>query len=91
MTAPIAWMITSQAAQALSISPMTVTSWALAGKLAGSAKDERGAWLVRRSEVDRILEERERAVERRMARWRPLLDRTSKSGYGPEDNGGHHA
>jgi len=90
MTDPIEWMITSQAAQALSISPMTVNSWARIGKLAGSAKDDRGAWLVRRSEVERILTERERAVEQRMARWRPLLDRTSKSGYGPTDDEGQH-
>jgi len=90
MDAPIEWMTAGQTATALSITPATANAWALAGKLAGSAKDDRGAWLVRRSEVDRILTERERAVEQRMARWRPITDRASECGYGPADGEGHH-
>ena len=90
MTEPIEWMITSQAAQALSISPMTVNSWARIGKLAGSAKDDRGAWLVRHAEVDRILMEREQVAAKRLARWRPMTARASASGYGPADDEGQH-
>jgi len=83
MTDPIEWMTTSQAAQALSISPMTVNSWARIGKLAGSAKDDRSA-------VDRILMEREQVAAKRLARWRPMTDRASASGYGPADDEGQH-
>ena len=91
MTAPIEWMTTSQAAQALAITPMTVNSWARIGKLAGSAKDDRGAWLIRRSAVDRILMEREQVAAERLARWRPMTDRASASGYGPADDERQHA
>jgi len=54
MTEPIEWMTTGQTATALSIGLATAVTWARIGKLAGSAKDDRGAWLVRRSEVDRV-------------------------------------
>ena len=75
MNEPHEWLTVQQASSLLSIGPGTVNSWALTGKLAGSTKDARRAWLVRRSEVDRILEEREQAVERRLAKWWPMTDR----------------
>lgn len=75
MNTPIEWLSVSDAAKALGIMPSTVNSWARTGKFVGSAKDDRGHWLVLRSEIDRILEEREQAVERRLAKWRPMTDR----------------
>ena len=91
MTEPNEWMTVSQTAAALSITPMTANSWAVKGKLAGSAKDDRGGWMVRRSEVARILAEREQAVERRIARWQPMTDRASERSYAPADDEGQHA
>jgi len=76
MTDPIEWMTTSQAAQALAITPTTANSWARIGKLAGSAKDDRGVWLIRRSEVDRVLAEREAKGHRlRASAWMPITER----------------
>jgi len=80
MTDPIEWLTPSEAAQALSIGVTTVVAWAQQGKLAGSVNAGRG-WLVSRSEVERILDEREQAVEQRLARWQPMTDRTSGSGH----------
>ena len=74
MTDPIEWLTPSEAAQALSIGARTVVAWAQQGKLAGSVNAGRG-WLVPRSEVERILEERERTLEERLARWQPITDR----------------
>jgi len=91
MTEPHEWLTVQQASSLLSIGPGTVNSWALTGKLAGSTKDARRAWLVRRSEVDRILEEREQAVERRLAKWWPMTDRRQVHGHAHDDGEGQHA
>ena len=89
MTNSIEWLTSHEAAKALSIGPATVNNWALDGKLAGSTKDNRGAWLVRRSEVERILEERERAVEQRLAKWQPMSERRRVYAPSVVDEGQH--
>ena len=74
----IEWITSHEAAQALAITTTTVTSWALAGKLAGSAKDDRGAWLVRRSEVNRVRAERDARAEvskQDPGQWVPMTER----------------
>ena len=48
------------------------------------------AWLVRRSEVERVLDDREQVAAKRVARWRPMIGRASESGYGPADDEGQH-
>jgi len=90
MTDPIEWMTAPEAAQALSIGVTTVTAWAQRGKLAGSVKAGRG-WLVARSEVERILAEREQAVERRLAKWWPMTDRNRVYAPDRSDDEGQHA
>jgi len=90
MDDPFEWMTAPEAAQALSISVTTATVWAQRGKLAGSVKAGRG-WLVRRSEVERILEEREQAVERRLAKWWPMTDRNRVYAPDRSDDEGQHA
>ncbi len=90
MDDPLEWMTAPEAAQALSIGVTTVTVWAQRGKLAGSVKTGRG-WLVARSEVERILEEREQAVERRLAKWWPMTDRRQVHGHAHDDGEGQHA
>ena len=76
MTEPIEWMTTGQTATALSIGLATAVTWARIGKLAGSAKDDRGVWLIRRSEVDRALAEREAKGHRlRASAWVPITER----------------
>lgn len=52
---------------------------------------EGARWLIRRSEVDRVLAERERVVERRLAWWTPMTERNTAHGYGPVDDEGRHA
>jgi hypothetical protein len=64
----VEWLDTTQAARLLDVSHASVTTWARDGTLAGSVKGADGRWLVRRSEVDRILTEREAAFERREAK-----------------------
>jgi len=89
MDDPFEWMTAPEAAQALSISVTTATAWAQRGKLAGSAKAG-GGRLVARSEVERILEEREQAVERRLAKWWPMTERRQVHGHAHDDGEGQH-
>ena len=90
------WMTMGQTATALSITPATANSRAMKGRLAGSVKNDAGGWMVRRSEVARILAEREQAVEQRLARlarWQPMTDRTTVNPFSrPDgDDEGQHA
>ena len=79
------------AARALKVLPQTIRNWERVGKVNGVAQDDRGAWLVRRSEVDRILAEREQVATERVARWRPMTDRRQVHGHAHDDGEGQHA
>ena len=72
-----------EAAGALRVGRGTASEWARSGKLVGAVKAADGTWLVRRSEVDRLLAEREQASEQRAARWVPMSGRTTVSGFPP--------
>ena len=68
------WLTTADAGRLLGMDPSSVAGWARDGRLAGSERRD-GRWIVRRSEVERVLAEREQAGERRMAKWRPMTER----------------
>jgi len=73
--APDGWLVVRDAARALGVTDSTVSSWATRGKLAGSVRADDGRWLVPRAAVDRIVEEREAALERNRTRWQPMTER----------------
>jgi hypothetical protein len=68
------WLTPKDAGRLLGIDPSSVSTRARDGRLAGSEQHD-GRWRVRRSEVDRVLAEREEAVERRVESWQPLTER----------------
>ena len=70
------WLDTTQAGRLLGMDPGSVAGWAREGRLAGSVKDDTRRWLVKRSEVDRVLAEREETRERRMSNWQPMTQRS---------------
>ena len=60
MTRPQRALSASQAAAALGVAPVTITRWIDAGTIAilGRLDGERGAYLIPKAEVDRLLAER---------------------------------
>ena len=60
MTSPQRALSASQAAAALGVATVTITRWIDDGKVAilGRLDGERGAYLIPKAEVDRILAER---------------------------------
>lgn len=84
------WLNTTDAGRMLGMDPTSVAGWARDGKLEGSAKDDTGRWLVKRSEVERILNERERTLERRMSRWQPMTQRDRSRIVTTSERRAHH-
>ena len=70
------WLTPKDAGRLLGKDPSSVAGWARSGRLMDSERRD-GRWLVRRSEVERVLEEREATRERRAAKWRPMTERES--------------
>ena len=68
------WLTPKDAGRLLGIDPSSVAGWARDGRLGGSERRD-GRWMVRRSEVERVLAEREAARERRAAKWQPMIER----------------
>ena len=68
-------MTLAAAAQALGNAPETVRRWALRGKIRGSVLCESEGRLVPRSEVARILEEREAADRQGPSAWVAMTER----------------
>ncbi len=86
-------MITiAEAARLIGVPVTTARGWALKGVHVGAVHHGRlGRLVVPRSEVERVLAERERAVERRLARWTPMTDRSTDYGHEHAVDEGQHA
>ena len=76
-------MSIADAAEAIGVTVDTLRTWALTGRLAGSVFATREGRLVPRSEVERLLAERETASQRQPSDWVPLLPPKQPPVYSP--------
>ncbi len=64
------------AAKMLGMTKNTVRTWATNGKIQGAVQHgPRTVWFIPRSEVDRIIEERETTSRQSPSRWVPMTER----------------
>ena len=76
-------MSIAEAAEAVGVTVDTLRTWALTGRLAGSVFATRDGRLVPRSEVERLVAEREMAIHRQPSDWVPLVPPKQPPVYSP--------
>jgi excisionase family DNA binding protein len=67
------------AARYLGVRDTTLRGWVKSGQVAGAAQmGARGTWLIPRSEVERLREEREAGSHQKASDWTPMIEREGR-------------